>query len=215
MQLVVLQAEVNFYIGLVIFLMQWAATILAGYLLSLVLGVGMDTLGQPSAGGTVAGAPNQGGKPGDTTSLKMMEDVKGAVQGSREYMENAGKNLMTYAILILTDFKEQAAPVTKHLPEPVQNFLDKGGWWAVLGVLVLIVLLWLRSLVRKLRGTQRGSKKKKKKRRGKTTTFTLKEDLSCIGEALRKKAPTGSRSRDCLAPCESWSWPREAGTLVC
>ena len=189
MQLVVLQAEVHFYMGVLIFLLQWAATILAGYLVSLVLGVGLDAMGRPPAGGPVAGAPDQGGKQGETTSPKMMEDVKGAVQGSREYMENAGKNLKTYADSFLTDFKEQAAPVTKQLPEPVQNFLDKGGWWAVLGVLVFIVLIWFRWLVRKLRGTQCKPKKKGKKRRTRTTTFTLKEDLNWIGAGFTEEGP--------------------------
>jgi hypothetical protein len=38
-------------------------------------------------------------------------------------------------------------PVTDLFPEGVQEFLNSGGWWAVLGVLALIVLLVLLALV--------------------------------------------------------------------
>jgi hypothetical protein len=41
-------------------------------------------------------------------------------------------------------------PITKELPPGVRDFLDGGGWWLVLGILGLIVLLILWLLVRAL-----------------------------------------------------------------
>jgi hypothetical protein len=40
--------------------------------------------------------------------------------------------------------KKQLTPLTDSLPPEVHNFLDAGGWWAVLGIvaLVLLLLLW-------------------------------------------------------------------------
>src|SRR5262245_44902659 len=45
LQVIVLQAQVTFRMGLVVFALQWAATLVAGYLLSLVMGVGLSALG--------------------------------------------------------------------------------------------------------------------------------------------------------------------------
>src|SRR5437763_3850444 len=45
LQVVVLQAQVTFRFGLLIFLMQWAATIAAGYVVGLLFGVALDKFG--------------------------------------------------------------------------------------------------------------------------------------------------------------------------
>src|SRR5262249_32690954 len=45
LQLIVLQAEVSFHFGLIIFLLQWAATIVAGYIVALLLGVALTGIG--------------------------------------------------------------------------------------------------------------------------------------------------------------------------
>src|SRR5581483_1258989 len=45
LQVIVLQAQVTFRMGLVIFALQWAATLVAGYLVSLVMGVGLSAIG--------------------------------------------------------------------------------------------------------------------------------------------------------------------------
>ncbi len=71
--------------------------------------------------------------------------------------------LKEYADSQLAEMKKDLGPLTKHLPEPVNHFLDRGGWWAVLGVIGLLAMLWLRSLVRKMTRPQKRSKKKKRK----------------------------------------------------
>jgi hypothetical protein len=57
--------------------------------------------------------------------------------------------------------KSTLEPLTRHLPAEVRDFLDGGGWWLVLGVLALLVLLlvWavLKRLARALFGRRTGS----------------------------------------------------------
>jgi hypothetical protein len=47
----------------------------------------------------------------------------------------------------MDDFKKDLTPLTDSLPPEVRDFLDGGGWWVVLAVLGLVVLLLLWALV--------------------------------------------------------------------
>src|SRR5262249_26042285 len=116
------------------------------------------------------------------------QQVEGAAQTSGEYLSQAGQNLKTYADEQLEEVKEDLEPFTRHLPEPVQEFLNKGGWWVVFGVLGLLALLWLRSIVRRLVGA--GTKHhKKKKHRAQSAPEILKERLKNLGEAYTEEGP--------------------------
>jgi hypothetical protein len=125
----------------------------------------------------------------EPTSIQVIkQEVEGAAKGSQEYMRDAGENLKAYADSHLDQLKEDLEPVTKHLPEPVQNALDRGGWWGIIGVLGLFALLWLRWLVRKLGGAV--SRPKHKKKRGmKSVPMNLKENLRQLGEAYTEEGP--------------------------
>jgi hypothetical protein len=59
LQLVVLQAEVTFRFGLLIFLLQWFATAVAGYIVALLFGVTLSSIGWTPPQQTVAQAPPQ------------------------------------------------------------------------------------------------------------------------------------------------------------
>jgi hypothetical protein len=234
LQVIVLQLDVTFRFGLLIVLLQWGATVVAGYIVSLVLGVVLSGIGWTMQPEPVAHAPDQVHKPSESkqsaspkgqrvaksrdktrgkktaqvprdsktheatagdqassepTSLQVLQQqVEGATQAPREHLQNAAENLKAYADSHLDELKEDLEPITKHLPEPVQNFLDKGGWWAILGVLGVLVLLWLRLLVRKLGGAL-GPRHKKKKRRKKSVAVDLKEDLGSLGETYTERGP--------------------------
>ena len=47
----------------------------------------------------------------------------------------------------MEDFKRQLTPLTDSLPPEVRNFLDAGGWWIVLGIVALVLLLVLWAVV--------------------------------------------------------------------
>jgi hypothetical protein len=235
LQVIVLQAEVTFRFGLLIFLLQWGATLVAGYVVSLLFGVGLEAIGWKPEPPPVAQAPEQvqqqpdprqrvppGGRrvatrrpatqakkaaeappsppptqapPGEQAqpepnSLQVLQQqVEGAIEGPREQLRTAGQNLKAYANSHLDQLKEDLAPLTRHLPEPVQHFLDRGGLWGVLAVLGFIALLWLRWLVRKLRGAVSMPRRKKKKRRMKSVAINLKENLRQIGEGFTEPGP--------------------------
>src|SRR5262249_53049703 len=112
-----------------------------------------------------------------------------ATQAPREYLKDAATNLKDYADSHLEEVNEELEPVTKHLPEPVRHFLEKGGWWVVFGVLALLALVWLRSVVRRLGGAFAKPRRKKKKHRTKSDAVRLKEDLSGLGEAFTEEGP--------------------------
>src|SRR5437764_1038806 len=88
------------------------------------------------------------GKPedssGEPSSLQVFQQqAEEAVKGPREYLVNAAGNLKEYADSQLDDLKEATEPVTKHLPERVQNFLDQNGWYWILGACGVLALLWV------------------------------------------------------------------------
>jgi hypothetical protein len=133
---------------------------------------------------------SQGPDEGLEKSLQLIKhDVEDATKVHREYLQQAGKQLKLYADSLLDQVKEDLAPVVQHLPEPVQRFLDQGGWWGLFGLAGIIALLWLRSIVKKLVGAMSTPWHKKKKRRKKRVTFNLKENLRNIGDAYTDEGP--------------------------
>src|SRR5262249_213763 len=59
LHVIVLQAQVTFRIGLLLFLMQWGATFVAGYVVALLFGVALTSIGWTPSQQTVAQAPGQ------------------------------------------------------------------------------------------------------------------------------------------------------------
>src|SRR5262249_10464390 len=113
----------------------------------------------------------------EPTSLQVLQQkVEGATEAPRADLRDAGGNPKAYADSHLDQLQEDLAPLTRHLPEPVQDFLDRGGWWGVLAVLAFVALLWLRWILRKLRGAVSGPRRKKKKPGWKRVTVNLKEN---------------------------------------
>ena len=116
--------------------------------------------------------------------------VEGAGKVTRDEVAQASEKVKAYADSYLGELREQTAPITKHLPQPVQDFLDKDGWWWVLGVSGFFVVLWVRSIVRRLTGVAHRPKgKKKKKRRAKAAPVKLREDLKWLGEGFGAGGP--------------------------
>ncbi len=121
-------------------------------------------------------------------SLELVKKkAEDAAESGGEYAKTATANIKEYADSILDQLDEDLGPVTRHLPEPVQEFLAKGGWWVVLGGCAVIVLLWVRALIRRLfHGIHRP---KKKKRKMKKVGFKLKENLAWIGKGFTEEGP--------------------------
>jgi hypothetical protein len=235
-QFVVLQADVTFGFGLLIVVLQWAATVVAGYIVSLLFGVVLSAIGatlqseaartafesvprqtapqQPTARQDASAAgpktttknkkaeaiqqgttqkPKSGGTTaGEPASPAMIEQkAEGAGKVTQDEIAQASEKVKAYANSYLDELREQTAPITKHLPQPVQDFLDKGnGWWWVLGVSGVFVVLWVRSIVRRLTGVAHKPKgKKRKKRRAKGSPAKLREDLKWLGEGLTAGGP--------------------------
>jgi hypothetical protein len=232
LQVVVMQAEVTFRWGLLIFVVQFGATAAAAYVLSLVFGFALDAIGwtpQPvtvppsSAHAQGQTSPKDGGgkfaKTKDKTSGKKTSGKSSAVASAKGPSGNKGpagpsslqapepnaagqqekpmasvkeaaQNLKNYADSLLEEVKEELEPVTKHLPQPINDFLDGGGWWLVFGVVGVIALLWLRAMVRKLRGAMTLPRKKRKRGpKTRSIAINLKESLALIGEAMTEEGP--------------------------
>jgi hypothetical protein len=155
---------------------------------------------------TVAAAPKQKGKTGkqaaqepaagtepekETASLELVKkEASDAAETTSEYAKTAAKNLKDYGDSFLEHLEDDLAPVTKHLPESVQNFLAKGGWWGVIGVCAFIVVLWLRAIVHRFsRNFFKRRRPKKKKGRKKGSGPNLKENLGWIGKGFTDEGP--------------------------
>jgi hypothetical protein len=221
LQVIVLQADVTFRWGLIIFLLQTVATAVAGYILMLVLGVGLQAIGWTPQPVTVAQSqgPSQGppqqqasaksaakgksskssGKkaaasapPANVASLQPRDqDHQGAGEKAAATVQDVLRNVKNYADSHLEDINEELAPVTRHLPQPVNDFLRGGGWWLVFGVIGIIALLWLRSIVRRIRGAvATAMPMTTKKPRTKVIPINLKVRLAKIGEAVSEEGPT-------------------------
>ncbi len=214
-QLVVLQAQVKFRFGLMLFVMQWAATWVAGYVLALLFGVALDSVGWKPPQQIMAQAPGQvqpqipgkrqaagkqaqaarqkgkGKKPGDTAAPPQSAEqgVQQAPPGEGNYLADAGRNLKAYADAHLKDLKEALAPLTSHLPQPVQDFLEGGGWWVVLGVCALLAVLWIRAIVRKLRHAVGPLRKRKKVKKRRPPAAPMREKLKLLGAGFSELGP--------------------------
>jgi hypothetical protein len=201
MQVIVLQAEVTYRFGLLIVFLQWLATIVAGYVVALLLGVVLSKVGvalQPPPPDPQAQrqplprrqdrsqAKDQPQDEGQHVTLQMIQHhLEEKSHSTTEYLKGATESLKDYAETHMEEFKQDVAPAVEHLPGPVRNFLDnKGGWWWILGGLTLFALLWMRSVMRRLLTAASRPKKKKTKRKMKKVTANLREDLAELGEAL-------------------------------
>jgi hypothetical protein len=142
------------------------------------------------ARGSGQGVEAAGQTPEEQNSLHLLEKkVESATGISTEYAKNAAGNLKDYADSQLEQLEEDLAPVTKRLPEPVQNFLARGGWWVVLGICAFIVLLWLRSILHRLGRGITKARRPKKKARTKDAGLRLKENLGFIGTGFTEGGP--------------------------
>jgi hypothetical protein len=76
LQFIVLQAQVSFGWGLLIVILQWGATIVAGYVVSLSFGVVLNTIGWTSQPTSVARAPAQPAKQAQAKSARVRQKGK-------------------------------------------------------------------------------------------------------------------------------------------
>jgi hypothetical protein len=119
------------------------------------------------------------------------QKADGAGNVTRDEVALATEKVKDYANSYLDELRAQTAPITKHLPQSVQDSLDKGnGWWWVLGVSGLFAVLWVRSIVQRLTGVAHKPKgKKRKKRRAKGSPPKLREELKWVGEGFSQGGP--------------------------
>jgi hypothetical protein len=124
-------------------------------------------------------------------SLQLIEkEVEEATQAPREQLTEAARNFKAYADSNLQEMDKELAPLLKHLPEPVQHFLDNGGWWWILGICGFLALLWVRSILHRLREALRTPRKpKRRKQRAGARPPRLKENLGMVGAGFTDEGP--------------------------
>jgi hypothetical protein len=90
----------------------------------------------------------------------------------------------------LEPIETACAPYTKYLPEPVQEFLEDGGWWLVFAALAVAVLFWLRALYRRgKRALFHKHRHHKRARRANGGENPLVIDLDLVGDAFSDPGP--------------------------
>lgn len=171
--------EVTFRIGLLIFLLQWAFSFVALAAASFLLTLTQGFLGQILKPGTV---PVAWTRPAGPHLPDVPEElVEGpALEAARHGLEQAQHTLAPY----LDSINRECEPAARHLPAPVREFLESGGWLLVCAVLGLVVLLWLRSLGKRLYRAL--FRRKKRKRYGEKQ---LRENLALLSEGYTEAGP--------------------------
>lgn len=109
-------------------------------------------------------------------------------EDSRETVRSWGHSFVEFldrlrheADPLIDTIRNHAHPVTQHLPEFVNNFLDnQGGWWILIGLTILICFLWIKSTIKRIRRLT----KKKSRKASDTWNKDLAWPLGGIGEIV-------------------------------
>jgi hypothetical protein len=199
--LYVLVLKTPYRLVVIILIIQWTLSLVSVALLTFLFHFTLGLFGtaQPSPEQRAATRPGkipaaaEQGTPANSPEAKPEE-------GSWLQQTLSGKNLkLAPALASLHEFtnritatlepylepiREATQPYTHYLPTVVQEFLDDGGWWLVLLGLAIVALLWVRSLIRRLR---RASKSRKKRVRAKHSA--LREELRFVSDAMTEVGP--------------------------
>ncbi len=194
LQAITLQLSVTFRRALVIFVVQWALTILTMFALSFVVNMGLGVVGrtidytanlqgddQQASGQT----PSRTLPPGHS-DLAMKSTPPESEPTLRTYLTSLKHNLDPF----LEEIKTGCEPVTRHLPQGIQEFLAEGGWWLVIGALGVLALIWALALLNRMMRTffkPRKRKKKKKKPRTRYLEADLSENLGELGDVYTEE----------------------------
>ncbi|HEY7428349.1 MAG TPA: hypothetical protein VH682_29220 [Gemmataceae bacterium] len=128
----------------------------------------------------------EGDAPPASDNLKGALDAHKGEEGAslsrtREQLQALDKRLRPY----IEPIETACQPYTKYLPPVVQEFLEDGGWWLVLGALAVGAGFWLRALVRRLkRALSRKGRRGSKARRARHAERALAIDLDLIADAF-------------------------------
>jgi hypothetical protein len=187
LQTLLLELRTNFRMATFIFLVQWVLTIVIMGVVSVGVNFALRTLVRPPEQ-AVAGAPGQPPPPAAPEAGSSSLAPKDKMEEVKVTAGQFWDKLHTVVDPYLAEVKEALAPVTRHLPESVQHFLDAGGWWPVLAVAGLLALLWLRTTLRAVRRLFR-PKRRKKKRRTVRVGMDLREDISELAAVYTDDPP--------------------------
>jgi hypothetical protein len=119
-----------------------------------------------------------------------LADHKGNPESSFAQLREQLHALDEHAKPYLEPIETACAPYTKYLPEPVQEFLEDGGWWLVFAALAVAVLFWLRALYRRgKRALFHKHRHHRKARRAHGSENPLVIDLDLVGDAFSDPGP--------------------------
>lgn len=170
--------------ALFIFAAQWAANLFAYFIISNVLHFAAGLMGHSS--GLHIDMETIHAK---YESVVSNDKAKDAVKEANETVKTGLHAVHERADPILKELKENLKPITDRLPEPVNQFLDSGGWWLVIGVLAVIFIFWARSLWKKIKRSFRKGNPNKKNRMlssEKWAAGELFEDLSIMSPPINR-----------------------------
>jgi len=136
----------------------------------------------PAAGAPAPGSPpeannpERGQNPVETNPLARFISNE-----NKEAVESWGKSLTQLldqmrhgAEPLVESISQSAEPITRHLPAPVNHFMDhQGGWWLVITVAFLVTVLYIRHLVNRLRKLFKKKKRKASDTWNKDLSFAL------------------------------------------
>lgn len=155
----VLFLTIPFRKAIFIFAIQWAANLFALFIISNMIHFISDILGHSSITHIDINAIHK--KYEEIANNPKSDEI---VKETNETVKTSLQRLHERTDPMLKDLKENLKPITDRLPAPINQFLDSGGWWLVIGLLTVIFFFWARSIWKKIKRSFRKGNPNKKKR---------------------------------------------------
>jgi hypothetical protein len=177
-QVALFRLQVTFRIGLVMFAVQWGVNFVAFFLLTFAFQTalaGLQMVAPP--------APDQASAPRPGEAQGQKEGLESLKQQVDEQVRRWWAEVQPH----LEPVKEALGPLARLLPQPVRDFLDRGGWGIVIGVLGFLALMWVLSVLRRVVKALRRPRRRRKK--PKATGAVRREDLIRLGEGYTEPGP--------------------------
>jgi hypothetical protein len=176
--------KIPYHLGVVVFLVQVILDLLAMLLLSFVFSLGLRfyeraarPAGPPQAAESSPETTLPTAEPSDLEHLRQRIEKLGPEKGNFWRRASAG---WQSANRHCQPFYDLLQPVTKHLPPPVQDFLNAGGWFLVLAGLIGLALYGPRIH----RGRNHHKQHLHHKHHHAAATDGQRDDLAVVGAAM-------------------------------
>jgi hypothetical protein len=182
LQVIFLELQISYRLAVVMLVVQWGVNLVVMFVMTLGFNFFLGYLGQEQQPLASATAPQM---IPDNERTAAATDTSAFLDNAKHHFQALLQGLDPY----LEPIKQACKPLVDRLPPPVQQFLEGGGWWLVLGIIALVALLWLRRLTRRAGRVLSRPKAPRRRPLPKAAGLRLRENLSSLEESFTDPGP--------------------------